>query len=142
MLKKIVNFVFLISFGLFYPTISMSTSHHSGHGGGSGAGGGGVGARGCPKISVTDMEPVALAELAPGSHFSVVVLGAKTADDIEMTVKKIPVAFKIENKGNFIEVNAKLPDELRGVAARVTVKVRSQAIGCDQESGWLYKISN
>ncbi len=138
MLKKLISILILSGCGLLYPMSGMATSHHSGH---AGMGGGGSGTNGCQKMSATDMEPAALSELAPNSSFSFAVLGAKTAHDIEVTVKKIPVSVEAVAKDNFFEVTAKLPSELKGVFARVNVKIKAQVSGCDQESGWLYKIS-
>jgi hypothetical protein len=112
----------------------------SGHAGQHGGGAGGAG-KGCPRIVVSDNEPAALAEVAPGSTFTVAVTGTKNADDIEVTIKKIPVAITAISKERFMEVEGKIPAELRGIPARVIVKVKSQYPGCDQESGWLYKIT-
>lgn len=139
MLKKIIGMIMLSFLGLLGPTSGMATQHHSGHGGGSGGSGGG--GKGCPKIGVTDIEPAPLSEIAPGTGFTVFVSGAKTAQDIQISVKKIPVLIDAVDKETFFDVTAKLPAELRGVPARVTVKVKSKIPGCDQESGWLYKIT-
>lgn len=139
MFNKLISILILSGCGLLYPISGMATSHHSGHAGMSGGGGGGT--HGCQKMSATDMEPAALSELAPNSSFSFVVLGARTQNDIEVTVKKIPVSIKAIPKDNFFEVTAKLPPELKGVYARVNIKLKAQVSGCDQESGWLYKIS-
>lgn len=137
MLKKMGIFVFCaISASLSGQSFAGASGHAGQHGGAAGGTG-----KGCPRIVISDNEPAALAEVAPSSSFTVLVVGAKDVDDIEVTVKKLPVAITAVSKDRVLEVTGKLPAELRGTAARVLVKVKSQYPGCDMESGWLYKIT-
>lgn len=135
MVKKLMVCLLLSSIGLPTPGIG-GASGHSGHGS-NGTGG----AKNCQKVGIMEMDPAPLSVLAPGATFSLYVAGAKNAEDIEMTVKKIPVPIKAVDKDRFFEVTATLPAELRGVAARVNVKVKSTYAACEYDNGWLYKIS-
>lgn len=137
-MKQLKRLIQVFGLSLLMPILAHAgASGHAGHtpGGGSGSGG-----KGCPKVIISDMDPAPLTEMPAGSSFSVAVVGAKNADDIEVTVKKIEVPVSAVRKGDFFEVSGKLPAELHGVAARVNVKVKGKVAACDYENGWLYKI--
>ena len=124
MFKQSLITLILTGLGLVLPTLGFAEQQHSGHSSGGGSGG-----TDCPVVTVSDMEPAGSAELAPGSSFTVLVAGAKSANDIKITVKKLPASITAIKKDNFFDVTAKLPAELRGTAARVLVKVKAQIVG-------------
>lgn len=137
--KKLMRLIVFCTLWILNPPLSMATNHHSGHGGGGGAGGGSVGGT-CPKISVKNIKPAALTELEPGAEFSALVFGAKTAEDIEITAKEIPVTFTATDREIFLAIKGKLPAELHTTAARINVKINVNNPACDEAIGWLYKI--
>lgn len=140
MFKKIIRFMVFFTLWLINPQVTIATSHHSGHGGGNGGGGGNAGGIGCPKISVKNIKPEPLSELASGSEFTALVYGAKSEHDIVITAKELPVKFTAVDREIFLAIKAKLPEELHNTPARINVKVSTNAVGCDEASGWLYKI--
>ncbi len=137
MLKKLLGIVILMSFWLGYPKIGLTVEHPPGHGGG-----GSAGARGCPKVAVRNIKPAPLSEVAAGSAFSAMIVGADNADDIEVTVKKMPIAATVTAKDNFLLVSGNLPADLTQTAARINVKVKGKLPGCVEENGWLLKITD
>lgn len=116
-----------------------ASEHHSGHGGGAGGGGGGD--NGCLKPQLTKFLPANLATVAPGSEFSFLAFNVAKPEQIEVTVKTIPVELTIEDKESFYQVKGKLPAELANTAARINIKVTAKVSRCNGENGWLVKIS-
>lgn len=136
MVNKIILLTAIASIWVL-PQSSFAVEHPAGHGSGSRSG-----SAGCPKVGIRNMKPAALAEVAAGSAFSVIVLGAKDPDDIEVTAKQLPVAIKVDIKDDFFVVSGKLPAELKATAARINVKVKGKTANCTEENGWLLKITH
>jgi hypothetical protein len=136
MLKKIINIVILTSLWLCYPELGFTVEHPPGHGGGSG------GARGCQKVGVRNIKPAPLSEVAAGSQFSAMVIGAAYPEDIEVTVKKMPISAEIVKKEDFYLVTGQLPDDIHATAARINIKIKGKVASCTEESGWLLKVTN
>ncbi|GAB4269752.1 MAG: hypothetical protein Kow0065_19810 [Methylomicrobium sp.] len=114
-----------------------SAGMHDGHG----AGGSGGGA--CPKLRINKQKlvPAHLAEVPPGSEIRFNAFGFDKPENLEVTVKKIPIPITTEFKDPFYVVRGKLPAELKGTHARINVKLKSPIIKCISEEGWLIKIS-
>jgi hypothetical protein len=108
---------------------------HSGHGGG---GGGGMA---CQKLRLNQITPAPLTEMAPGSTFTFLAFGLDKPEHMDVTVKKIPVEVTAEDKETFYKVTGQLPSELKGTAARISVKVTAKVAKCNAEDGWLVKIT-
>jgi hypothetical protein len=138
MLKKLLGIVILMSFWLGYPKTGLTVEHPPEHGGGGGSGG----ARGCPKVGVRNIKPAPLSEVAAGSAFSALVVGADNADGLEVSVKKIPIPATVTAKDNFLLVSGHLPADLTQTAARINIKVKGKLPGCVEENGWLLKITD
>lgn len=110
---------------------------HDGHG----AGGGGSSA--CPKLRINKQKlvPAHLAEAPPESDISFNAFGFDKPENLEVTVKKIPITITTEFKDPFYVVRGKLPAELKGTHARINVKLKAPTVQCISEDGWLIKIS-
>jgi hypothetical protein len=127
----------LIIFFLFTTSLAHAgASGHAGHGGGSGGGGS------CIKPRLNKFTPEHLATVAPESEFSFWAFNVQHPDEIEVTVKNIPVAVTFENKDAFYLVTGKLPASLKNTAARINIKVTSKMTRCDAEGGWLLNIAD
>ncbi|MBU2568626.1 MAG: hypothetical protein KJ725_01080 [Gammaproteobacteria bacterium] len=113
-----------------------NSSMHDGHG----AGGGGGSACQKLRINKNKLVPAHLAEVAPESDITFNAFGFDKPENLEVTVKKIPIAITTEFKDPFYVVRGKLPPELKGTHARINVKLRSPIIKCISEDGWLVKI--
>lgn len=124
--------------------INVSTGyaaeHHSGHGGNSAGGGGSENI--CAKPQLTKFVPANLANVAPGSEFSFRAFNVSKPEQIEVTVKAIPVAVAIEDKESFYLVKGHLPADLVNTIARINIKVNSKISKCEGENGWLVKIAD
>jgi len=130
--------VILLSLSLFGMTDAMAgASGHAGHTPGSGSGGGGA----CVKARLSKFQPGHMATVAPEAEFSFVVTGIQSPDQVDVSVKKIPVAITGEDKDSFYLIKGKLPADLKNVTARVNVKVNAKSPRCDAENGWLVKIT-
>jgi hypothetical protein len=138
MLKKLVRTIIVVSIWLLNPEIGLTVEHPAGHGGGSSGSGG----RGCSKIGIRNIKPAPLSEVLANSEFSAMVFGANYAEDIEVTVKKIPIDADVVKKDDFYLVKGKLPADIHTTAARGNIKIKSKLPGCSEENGWLLKITN
>lgn len=116
---------------------SYAAEHHSGH---NMAGGGG-GENACLKPQLTKFLPANLATVAPGSSFSFLAFNVSKPEQIEVTVKAIPVEVTTEDKDSFYLVKGKLPAELVNTTARINIKVNAKIPRCNGENGWLVKIA-
>lgn len=131
--------IFFIAF-FFNVNAANAAEHHSGHGGGSGGGGGGDNS--CVKPRLDKFIPPHLANVTPGTAFSFMVFNIPKSKNITVTVKTIPVAVTLEDKGSLILVKGKLPESLNNTMARIDVKVNAEPSRCGAEDGWLVKISD
>ncbi len=95
----------------------------------------------CKAAKISKFKPVALSEVAPGADFSFMVFDAYNSKHIDVSVKKIAVPVKIEEKQAFTLVQGKLPDTLKNTTVRIVVKVKGKTAKCNVEDGWLLKIS-
>jgi len=130
--------VVLLSLSLFNMTDAIAgASGHAGHTPGTGSGG----AAGCVKARLSKFQPGHMATVAPEAEFSFVVTGIQSPDQVEVTVKTIPVEITGEDKDSFYLIKGKLPAELKNVTARVNVKVNAKSPRCEAENGWLVKIT-
>jgi hypothetical protein len=120
--------------------VSYAAEHHSGHGGSRSGGGSGESA--CSKPQLTKFVPDNLATVAPGAEFSFLAFNVSKPEQIEVTVKTIPVTVVIEDKEDFYRVKGRLPAELHNTIARINIKVNSKITRCDGENGWLVTISD
>jgi hypothetical protein len=119
---------------------NVSISHavdHSAHGG---SGGGSENT--CLKPQFTKFYPANLATVAPGSEFSFMALNVKKPEQINVTVKTIPVALTIEDKDTFYLVKGHLPANLINTIARINIRVNSNISRCNGDNGWLLTISD
>ncbi len=113
---------------------------HSMHGGGNSGGGGGSSAT-CEKIRFDKFQPEHLATVSPESEFAFTAFNVEKPEQIEVTVKSIPVQIKAETKGNLYRVTGKLPAELKNTPARIQIKGTTKVEKCNGEGGWLVTIS-
>jgi hypothetical protein len=112
---------------------------HSMHTGASGGGGGSSAS--CEKIRFEKFQPENLATVAPESEFAFTAFNVQKPEQIEVTVKSIPVQIKAEAKGNLYRVTGKLPAELKNTPARIQIKATTKFEKCNGENGWLVTIS-
>jgi hypothetical protein len=117
-----------------------TAEHHSGHGGSKTGGGGGESA--CAKPQLTKFAPANLSTVAPGSTFSFSAFNVSSPEQIEVTVKSIPVKLTAEDKESFYVVKGTLPAELNNIVARINIKVNAKFSRCEGENGWLVKITD
>ena len=133
---RLLTIFFMVS--CFNVSAGYAAEHHSGHGASSGGGGG---ENACSKPQLTKFLPANLATVAPGSDFSFMALNVSKPEQIEVTVKTIPVEVTTEDKESFYLVKGKLPADLVNTTARINIKVNAKISRCDGESGWLVKIT-
>lgn len=133
------NLRLIIAFSLilFCPLVFSQSSGHADHGGN-----GGGGASSCLKLKIDQLKPAALSETAPESEFSFTASGIESPDALSVLVKKIPVKVNTEFKDPFFRVKGKLPVELKGTHARIQVLSNAKNPKCNDENGWLIKISD
>jgi len=134
--SRLLAIFFMVS--CFNVSAGYAAEHHSGHGASSGGGGG---ENACSKPQLTKFLPANLATVAPGSDFSFMALNVSKPEQIEVTVKTIPVEVTTEDKESFYLVKGKLPADLVNTTARINIKVNAKISRCDGESGWLVKIT-
>ena len=118
--------------------ISTGVIAAGGHGD-QGKGGKGGGKTACKATLITHTRPAHLESVAPGSEISFWVKGIEDADLVEVTAKKIPITLTVEEKAPFLAFKGKLPESLKGTAARIQVNVHYKK--CPAEKGWLLKIT-
>jgi hypothetical protein len=135
---KLLAIFFMLS--CFNFSTSNAAEHHSGHGGSKA--GGGSGASACAKPQLTKFAPANLTTVAPGSIFSFSAFNVSSPEQIEVTVKSIPVAVTTEDKESFYVVKGTLPAELNNTVARINIKVNAKFSKCEGENGWLVKIAD
>jgi len=133
--SRLLAIFFMVS--CFNVSAGYAAEHHSGHGASSGGGG----ENACSKPQLTKFLPANLATVAPGSDFSFMALNVSKPEQIEVTVKTIPVEVTTEDKESFYLVKGKLPADLVNTTARINIKVNAKISRCDGESGWLVKIT-
>ena len=131
----------LIACCVFFQLNSVYAQGSAGLHDGHGAGGGGGSA--CQKLRINKQKlvPAHLAEVPPESEISFNAFGFDTPENLEVTVKKIPIPITTEFKDPFYVIHGKLPAELKNTHARINVKLKSPIIKCINEDGWLIKIS-
>lgn len=95
----------------------------------------------CKMARIGKLKPEPLSEVAPGSEFSFKVFDVHNPKLIEVTAKNIVIPTIIEHKTDFVVVHGKLPETLKGTAARVIAKVKGKLPKCNTEEGWLLKIT-
>ena len=134
--SRLLAIFFMVS--CFNVSAGYAAEHHSGHGASSGGGGG---ENACSKPQLTKFLPANLATVAPGSDFSFMALNVSKPEQIEVTVKTIPVEVTTEDKESFYLVKGKLPADLVNTTARINIKVNAKISRCDGENGWLVKIT-
>ena len=134
-LKKSILITTLTSVLCLISTSAIAAGGHGGHSSMKK----GVGKTACKTTLITRTRPEHLASVAPGSEISFWVKGIEDAEVVEATAKKIPITLTVEEKAPFLAFKGKLPDSLKGTAARIQVEVHSKK--CPAEKGWLLKIT-
>ncbi|MBK8815293.1 MAG: hypothetical protein IPN42_07200 [Methylococcaceae bacterium] len=135
-MKKIQILAVLIAFSMIDAQAAMDHSAHRGKGASAEKGG-----ASCVRPHLSKMFPAHLSTVAPGSEFSFVVSSLDDPDQVFVEVKRQPVEVKVEFVNPYYLVKGKIPDSLKGTAARVDVKIESKVSSCRAEDGWLLKIS-
>jgi hypothetical protein len=133
-MKKIVLALAVSAFA-----INSYAVDHSMHTGASGGGGGS--SSGCEKIRFDKFQPENLATVAPESEFTFTAFNVQKPEQIEVTVKSIPVEVTAEPRGNLFRVTGKIPAELKNTTARIHIKGTTKVEKCNGENGWLVTIS-
>jgi len=113
---------------------SMATGKH-----GESSKGGSAFGRACKTTIIDHTKPANRAKVAPQSEISFWVKGIEDSSLVEVTAKKIPMTFSIEEKVNTFVFRGKLPASLVDTAARINVEVHHKK--CPAEKGWLVLIS-
>lgn len=132
------NKLFLAIFLLLnFSLVHAGAGGHAGHGGG-GSGGGAS----CIKPRLQKFTPDNLTTVVPESEFSFMAFNVQRPEEIEVTVKNIPVPVTFEDKESFLLVKGNLPASLNNTTARISIKVMSKVARCDAEGGWLLKIAD
>ncbi len=127
--------ILAILFGLGYSNMTWAQSTgHIGHGGGGDD-------ASCIKAKATRFKPEHLATVPPGSEFSFAASGSNGPGHIHVTIKQQPVDLTVEDKETFYLVKGKLPADLKNTTARISVSLKSKFPKCNEETGWLVKIS-
>lgn len=134
-MKESILITTLISTLCLMSTSAIATGGHGEKVGGGKSGG----SKSCNKTAIYKIKPEHLASVSPQAEISFWVKGIKDASVVEVTAKKMPVKVTAEDKEQFFSFKGKLPESLRGTAARIQVKVHSNR--CPAEKGWLLKIS-
>ena len=135
---KLLTIIFMLA-GVNINT-AYASEHHSGHGGSSSAVGGSGNA--CSKPQLTKFTPAHLETATRGSAFSFLAFNVEKPEQIEVTVKSIPVTLTTEDKETFYIVKGMLPSELHDTIARINIKVNAKISRCEGENGWLVKITD
>jgi len=133
-MKKIILIPVLSSVLFLMSTSVFSAANH----GGGGNGGKGGSKSACKTTIISHVKPKHLDQVAPQSEFSFWVTGIKNSDDVSVVVKKIHVKLDVVDKKNFFLYTGKLPESLKGTAARIQVTVDYKK--CPASKGWLVKI--
>ena len=95
----------------------------------------------CKMARIGKLNPAPLSEVAPGAEFSFKVYDVHNPKMIEVTAKNILIPTTVEHKSDFVVIHGKLPETLKGTAARVIAKVKGKLPKCNSEEGWLLKIT-
>lgn len=130
----------LLLTSMFATQTSWATEHHSGHGGGSMSGGGS--ASQCAKARIERFVPAPLATVPPGSPFSFYVFNIDKPEQVSVTIKKQEVDFTADYREPFFVMKGKIPDSLVNTHARIDVKVSAKSSHCEEQKGWLVKITD
>ncbi|MFA5982836.1 MAG: hypothetical protein WC782_02370 [Methylococcaceae bacterium] len=137
-MKKEIFFCVLFAWVICISDASAGASGHAGHEAGSGSGSAGS----CVKVRLSKFQPERLATVVPGAEISFYAVNVQDPEQIQVTVKNIPIALSTEENDSFMLVKGKVPAELQDTAARINIKVKTKASRCDAEDGWLVKISH
>jgi hypothetical protein len=113
-----------------------SQSQHGGHTGGSSSRD-----SGCIKAKVSNFKPAHLDTIAPSGEFSFTVSGSNGPGHIHVTIRDQPINVSVENKDTFYLVKGKLPAELKNETVRITISAKAKNSQCDNDTGWLLKVS-
>lgn len=132
---KILLMALSLTLSIFNATGVSAVEHPPGHGSAGRIGGN------CSKPKLEKFSPPNMAQVTPGTEFSLHIFNLDDPEQLEVTAKKIPVEVSTEFKDPFYVVTGKLPDNLRNTVARINVKVNAKSNACEAENGWLVKIS-
>jgi hypothetical protein len=124
----------LIALG--FSSSAWSQSQHGGHTGGSSSRD-----SGCIKAKVSNFKPAHLDTIAPSGEFSFTVSGSNGPGHIHVTIRDQPINVSVENKDTFYLVKGKLPAELKNETVRITISAKAKNSQCDNDTGWLLKVS-
>jgi hypothetical protein len=99
---------------------------------------------GCKKPRFKSFQPIPYnhdtkMEADAEAEISFTVSGDADPGSIHIVAKKMPLKFKVEHKSTFYEITAKLPAELSGKYARISIDATAM-MGCVGKDGWLVKI--
>lgn len=94
----------------------------------------------CIKPKFRDFAPPAKAEVDPGSELSFHVSHNADAPTIGAEAKTQKMAVSVKDRNTFYEVKAKLPADLKGTFARISIHARAADGECVGHDGWLIKI--
>jgi len=98
------------------------------------------GTKACSKPKFSEFSPVNNAEVAAKSAFSFLASAGTNPDSIHVTVKDQPVAVTITAKSPGFVVTGKLPENLKGTFARISISADGPN-QCKGSDGWLVKIA-
>jgi len=93
----------------------------------------------CVAPKITEMQPLALTKVAPGSAFSFIASTESNPDSLSVTVKEQAVAVKVTPRASGFLVQAMLPESIQQGFARIEISASSVS-QCTLQTGWLIEV--
>lgn len=135
---KISKTIYLIFSLTLSNNLYAQSNPHAGHGS---SGGSGNQDAPCIKAKVSNFMPGHLETVKPGSAFSFMVSGSNGPGHIHVTIREQAIKLDVESKDTFYLVKGSLPAEIKNETIRVSVSAKSKISKCDNDTGWLLKVS-
>jgi hypothetical protein len=134
---KISKSLYLMTCLMFSHTLFAQSNPHAGHGSGSS----GSQDAACIKAKVSNFSPGHLASVKPGSAFSFMVSGSNGPGHIHVSIREQAIKLDVETKDTFYLVKGSLPADIKNETIRISVSAKSKVSKCDNDTGWLLKVS-
>lgn len=133
---KISKTLYCLASLLLSHNLYAQSNPHAGHGSGSGNQD-----AACIKAKVSNFNPGHLASVKPGSAFSFMVSGSNGPGHIHVSIREQAIKLDVESKDTFYLVKGSLPAEIKNETIRISVSAKSKVSKCDNDTGWLLKVS-
>lgn len=122
-----------LTLGVSSHAVAQSTGH-IGHGGSGND-------STCIRAKVSRIKPEHLSTVAPGSEFSFAASGNNGPGHIHVSIKNQAVPVTVEDKETFYWVKGRLPEDIKNTTIRISVNLKAKYSKCDNEEGWLLKVT-